>query len=91
MSKRITCLLLVLVLVLTSAGMIAYARQPDRTFTYEEDDAVPSTNIYQATKIIDANSMGTSTLLKEPSDIFVDDKDYVYILDAVFEFFQFLD
>ena len=82
MSKRITCLLLVLVLVLTSAGMIAYARQPDRTFTYEEDEAVPSTNIYQATKIIDANSMGTSTLLKEPSDIFVDDKDYVYILDA---------
>lgn len=81
MSKRIACLLLVLVLVLTSAGMIAYARQPDRTFTYEESNAVPSTNIYQATKIVDANYMGT-TLLKEPTDIFVDDKDYVYILDA---------
>ena len=85
MSKKIACLLLVMVLVLSSAGMIVYARQPDRTFTYEgeggEINAVPSTNVYQVKLVIDENTMGC-TKMTEPTDIFVDDNDRIFVLDA---------
>lgn len=81
MSKKIACLLLVLILVLSSTGMIAFARQPDRTFTYDETNAVPSTNIYQAKIIVDEAVMGTSRMT-EPTDIFVDDSDRIFVLDG---------
>lgn len=82
MKKTIVCLLLALVLVLTSSGMMALAAQPDRTFTYEDDfTPVPSTNAYQVKLIVDETVMGT-TRLKNPRDIYVDSNDHVYILDA---------
>ena len=86
MSKRIACLLLVAVLVLTSSGMLAYARQPDRTYTYESTESeklspAPSTNVYRVKKIIDETVMGC-TRMTEPSDLFVDDSDRTFILDA---------
>lgn len=86
MSKRIACLLLVAVLVLTCSGISAYARQPDRTYTYEDTEIetltpVPSTNVYQVKKIVDETVMGC-TIMKEPSDIFVDNSDRTFILDA---------
>lgn len=81
MSKRIVSLLLVTVLALSCLGVIAYAGQPDRTYTYEGATAVPSTNIYQVKTIIDEFAMGT-TRMKEPTDIYVDNEDQVFILDA---------
>ena len=83
MRKTIVCLLLALVLVLTSTGMITFAAQPDRTFTYENSDntPVPSTNVYQVKVVIDESVMGT-TRMKAPTDIFVDSNDNVFIVDA---------
>lgn len=81
MRKKLVCLLLVMVLVLTSSGIAAFAGQPDRTYTYEGADAVPSTNIYQVKQIVDESVMGT-VRMKDPTDIFVDNSDRVFILDA---------
>jgi len=82
MRRATLCLLLALVLVLTSSGMMALAAQPDRTYTYEDDNTpVPSTNAYQVKIIVDETLMGT-TRLNNPRDIFVDNNDHVYILDA---------
>ncbi len=81
MSKRIACLLMVLVLVLASAGTAVSARQPDRTYTYDGSEAVPSTNIYKVKKYVDENVMGC-TRMKDPSDIFVDSTDRIFIMDS---------
>lgn len=81
MRKKLVYLLLVVVLVLTSSGIAAFAGQPDRTYTYEGSEAVPSTNIYKVKQIIDETAMGT-TRMKDPTDIFVDNSDRVFILDA---------
>ena len=83
MRKTIVCLFLALILVLTSTGMITFAAQPDRTFTYENEDnkPVPSTNVYQVKVVIDESVMGT-TRMKSPTDIFVDNNDNIYIIDA---------
>lgn len=80
--RKTIVLLLVMVLVLTSTGLVTFAAQPDRTFTYEDDNTpVPSTNAYQVKLIVDETVMGT-TRMKDPTDIFVDNDDHVYILDA---------
>ena len=81
MRKAIVCLMLVMILVLSSFGMVANASQPDRTYTYEENNPVPSTNAYQVKLIVDETVMGT-TRLNNPRDIFVDSKDFTYILDS---------
>ncbi len=81
MRKKIICLLMAMVLALTSLGMTAFAAQPDRTFTYDEGTAVPSTNAYQVKVIVDETVMGT-TRMKAASDIFVDNSDRTFILDA---------
>ena len=81
MSKKIVCLLLVALLVVTSAGIAVYAGQPDRTYTYDGSTAVPSTNVYQVKLIVDESVMGT-TRLNQPTDIFVDKNDRTFILDA---------
>ena len=81
MRKKVGCLILALVLVLTSGVMAVSAAQPDRTYTYEENKPVPSTNVYQVKIIVDESVMGT-TPLKTPSDIFVDNTDRTFILDA---------
>jgi len=80
MRKTIVCLL-ALVLLLSSFTMVASAAQPDRTYTYEEDTPVPSTNAYQVMTVIDEALMGT-TKLKDAEDIFVDNSDRVFIVDA---------
>ncbi len=80
MRKTIVCLL-ALVLVLTSFTMAVSAAQPDRTYTYEENTPVPSTNAYQVMTIIDEALMGT-TRLKDARDIFVDNSDRVFIMDS---------
>ena len=80
--KKTIVWLLVLVLVLTSFSVVTFAAQPDRTYTYEEDnDPVPSTNAYQVKLVIDESVMGT-TRMNNPSDLFVDSQDNIYILDA---------
>ncbi len=81
MRKKVGCLILAMVLVLTSSAMAVFAAQPDRTYTYEEDIPVPSTNVYQVKIIVDEGVMGT-TPLKAPSDIFVDKADRTFVLDA---------
>ena len=81
MRRRIGSLLLALVLVLTSSALAVSAAQPDRTYTYEENKPVPATNAYQVKIIIDESVMGTKAL-KNPRDIFVDNEDRVFILDA---------
>ena len=80
MRKTIVCLL-ALVLLLTSFTMVASAAQPDRTYTYENDTPVPSTNAYQVMTVIDEALMGT-TQLKNARDIFVDNSDRVFIVDS---------
>ncbi len=80
MRKTIVCLL-ALVLLLSSFTMVASAAQPDRTYTYEEDTPVPSTNAYQVMTVIDEAMMGT-TRLKEARDIFVDSSDRLFIADS---------
>ena len=84
MRKKLFCLLLVLVLALSSTGIAAFAGQPDRSYTYEDSVAVPSTNLYQVKKIVDETVMGTDRLL-EPTEIFVDKSDRVFIIDHYFE------
>lgn len=80
--KKTIVWLLVLVLVLTSSAMVSFAAQPDRTYTYEEDNTpVPSTNAYQVKLVVDESVMGT-TRMSTPSDLFVDSQDNIYILDA---------
>ena len=74
------CLLLATVLVLSTTGVAAFAGQPDRTYTYEDSEAVPSTNIYQVKTIVDESVMGIERML-EPADLFVDNSDRVFILD----------
>lgn len=81
MSKKIVCLMLVALLVVTSAGIAVYAGQPDRTYTYDGSTAVPSTNVYQVKKIVDESIMGT-TRLNQPTDIFVDKNERTFVLDA---------
>ena len=53
MKKRLFCLLLVFVLALSCTGIAAFAGQPDRAYTYEDEVAVPSTNIFKVKKVID--------------------------------------
>lgn len=80
--RKTIVLLLVMVLVLTSTGLVTFAAQPDRTYTYEDDNTpVPSTNAYQVKLVVDETVMGT-TPMKSPLDIFVDNDDHVYILDS---------
>ena len=80
MRKTIVCLL-ALVLLVTSFTMVASAAQPDRTYTYEDSTPVPSTNAYQVMTVVDEAVMGT-TKLKDPRDIFVDNSDRVFVVDA---------
>lgn len=80
MRKKLFCLLLVLVLTLSSIGIAAFAGQPDRAYTYEDSEAVPSTNIYKVKKVIDETVMGTDRMM-EPAEIFVDKSDRVFIMD----------
>lgn len=84
MRKKLFCLLLVFVLALSCTGIAAFAGQPDRAYTYEDSVAVPSTNIYKVKKVIDETVMGTERLL-EPTEIFVDKSDRVFIIDHYFE------
>ncbi len=81
--KKAIVSILVLVLVLSSFGTVAYARQPDKAFTYDHTgvEAVPSANIYQVKIIVDEYVMGT-TKMDKPTDIFVDNQDRTFILDA---------
>lgn len=81
MRRSIVCLLLLAILVLTSFGVVTSAAQPDRTYTYEENTPVPSTNVYQVKLVVDESVMGV-TVMSDPRDIFVDNNDQVYILDA---------
>ncbi len=81
MKKVVICLSLVIVLMLTSFGTTVNAYQSDKSFTYDEFGPVPATNAYQVKSIIDENVMGT-TRMSEPSDIFIDDNDQIYILDS---------
>ena len=80
MRKVIVCLTLVMVLLLSSFTAV-YARQPDKAYTYDGTEAVPSTNAYQVKVIIDETVMGT-TRLNSPTDIFVDKQNRTFILDA---------
>ena len=52
MRKKLFCLLLVFVLALSCTGIAAFAGQPDRAYTYEDDVAVPSTNLFKVKKIV---------------------------------------
>lgn len=80
--KKTIVWLLVLVLVLTSFSVVTFAAQPDRTYTYEEDNTpVPSTNAYQVKLVVDESITGT-TRMNNPTDLFVDSEDNIYILDA---------
>ncbi len=81
MSKKVICLILAMVLVLSSSAVAVFAAQPDRTYTYEESTPVPSTNAYQVKLIVDEAVMGT-TRLNNPRDIFVDNEDHIYIMDS---------
>ena len=81
MRKSIVCLMLVMILVLSSFGTVVSAAQPDRTYTYDENEAVPSTNAYQVKIVVDETITGT-TVMKKPTDIFVDDQDRVFVLDS---------
>lgn len=80
MRKTIVCLL-ALILVLTSSGMAVWAAQPDRTYTYEENVPVPSTNVYQVMVIVDESVLGT-TPIKNARDIYVDNYDRTFVLDS---------
>ena len=84
MRKKLFCLLLVLVLALSCTGIAAFAGQPDRAYTYEDSEAVPSTNIYKVKKVVDETVMGTNRLL-EPTEIFVDKSDRVFVIDHYYE------
>lgn len=84
MRKKLFCLLLVLVLALSCTGIAAFAGQPDRAYTYEDSVAVPSTNIFKVKKVVDETVMGTERLL-EPTEIFVDKSDRVFIIDHYYE------
>lgn len=81
MRKVIVSLLLIMVLILSSFSTVVYAKQPDKAYTYDGEDAVPSTNAYQVKLIVDETVMG-STQLNKPTDIFVDDSDRTFVLDA---------
>ena len=81
MSKKVLCLILALVLVLSSSVATVFAAQPDRTYTYEESTPVPSTNAYQVNLIVDESVMGTSRL-NNPRDIFVDKDDRIFVMDS---------
>ena len=81
MSKKVICLMLAMVLVLSCSAVAVFAAQPDRTYTYEEGTPVPSTNAYQVKIIVDEAVMGT-TRMNNPRDIFVDNEDRTFILDS---------
>lgn len=70
-----------MVLVLSSSAAAVFAAQPDRTYTYEENTPVPSTNAYQVKIVVDEAVMGT-TRMNNPRDIFVDNEDRTFILDS---------
>ncbi len=79
--KRFAQMLLSVLLLCAMWADSALAFQPDEAYTYHEEVAVPSANVFQVSCVIDANVMGT-TALNTPQDIFVDGKDYTYILDS---------
>ncbi len=81
MRKKVICLILAMVLVLTSSAVAVFAAQPDRTYTYEGTNPVPSTNAYQVKLVVDEAVMGT-TRLNDPRDIYVDSQDRIFVLDA---------
>lgn len=81
MRKKVICLILAMVLVLSSSAIAVFAAQPDRTYTYEGTNPVPSTNAYQVKLVVDEAVMGT-TRLSDPRDIFVDNEDRIFIMDA---------
>lgn len=81
MRKKLFCLLLVFVLALSSTGIAAFAGQPDRAYTYEDQVAVPSTNLFKVKKVIDEKVMGIEGRMMDPTEIFVDKSDRVFIVD----------
>lgn len=84
MRRKLVCLLLVFVLTLSCTGIAAFAGQPDRAYTYEGSVAVPSTNLFKVKTVIDEAVMGTERML-EPTEIFVDKSDRVFIMDHYYE------
>lgn len=81
MRKTMVCLVLVTVLVLTSLATVVNANQPDRTYTYDGENAVPSANAYQVKVVVNETVMGCSPM-KNPKDVFVDSNNRVFILDS---------
>jgi len=81
--KKAIVAILVMVLMLSSFGTVAYARQPDKAFTYDHTgtEAVPSSNIYQVKLIVDESVMGT-TKMSAPTDLFIDKQDRIFVLDG---------
>ncbi|MBO5197883.1 MAG: hypothetical protein J6B85_05095 [Lachnospiraceae bacterium] len=79
--KRIIITLTAIFLALSLCTQTAYAFQPDEAYTYDGSEAVPSTNVFQVNTIIDGTVMGCANL-KSAQDIFVDSRDWIYILDS---------
>ncbi len=80
MKKFFKLLLVLLLLCATVTNALAY--HANDVYTYDtSDQAVPSANVYEVELIVDASVMGCKDL-KEAQDIFVDNRDYTYILDS---------
>lgn len=83
--KYMKKLIVFLVIVVLSAGICsnnAHAYQIDKAYTYnKQGDTVASPNVYQVKQIIDG-AIEEFGRLSNPEDIYVDDQDYIYILDS---------
>ncbi|MBO5197263.1 MAG: hypothetical protein J6B85_01895 [Lachnospiraceae bacterium] len=82
MKRFIAALLGCVILASLWNPAVAQASQPDRPYTYdEENQAVPSVNAYQVKEIVDVTSLG-GVGFTSAQDLFVDAQDQVYVLDS---------
>ncbi|MGN0492600.1 MAG: hypothetical protein ACI4F7_03045 [Acutalibacteraceae bacterium] len=79
--KKIKIILFILMFFIFS-NFEAYAHDVYRGYIYDsENNAVPSPNIYNFQKIISGASLQTGAFLN-PQDIFIDEKNNIYVLDT---------
>ena len=81
--KKISTIVLLVIMILSVFAVPMSAASPYQTYTYSIDGiARYSPDAYVPLQTLNSSSLGLSTAFDDPRDLFVDDEQNVYIVDA---------